>query len=836
MAIADIGLQIRDSNVPQLLLEFDGVQNSTFEVNSIGQLLVTPTGAEELFFGTHFQIVPPLNANANLKLANTGTGVGVIDAGSNALNIRLAAVDQMVISGGGFTVGSTGTLHVEEGSAPDGINFQGATDSPVISIIPSAAGGVPILRMLAEPDINNSDQIRIPQINGTAAQFRKNTVGVPTILLTQWQFSDMPVVIDLALGLSNGTSGAPSLYFTASPDMGLFRFSATSIGFAIAGNIVNDFSSTAAQFRKPVHGDSGLVGAPQFSFYGDPDTGMWNVGADNLGFVAGGVEGVRVQASLVQMMHRTIHPDGVAGFPSVSFSSNPDTGMYLETGDLKFSVAASNRLILFNTLGFGQFINPTGQETLRLQSLEVGNSPFMTFFDTTNTRKGFIQSAGATMLLATDVIGGTIQLNIAGVNHFNLRNNGLQIFHDTASLAIISTGASSHARIDATPTGSGTFILNSGLNSILLSVVGVTIMLLSGGVITNSVQMQAIKGVAGAPGYSFTSLSTTGMYAESNQIRFSNAGVAAFAIGGTQVFAGNGAVLNPTYSFFNDSQTGMRLQTPGDLRFSALGLDICRIVGNALQPSVDSVTQLGGDTLRWSHLYVDNITVTNVPWGTAFPLLAPDGAAAAPSYSFANAATSGMYHETGTGQLRFVSAGSLMLILLSNGIQVLGGSAAVPGISFMNESTSGLFFVDAGTLGMTLSGIERYRWTAGAFLPIANGVPSLGADANRWSTGYFNNLVVTNPPWPLVVVNSVTGIVGVGTVGAGFALDFVVTEVNSIVGDKYLISPTTLTAGLIGLVFYARCEVNGQMTITVFNGHTVGQNVGSRSFNYMIIR
>ena len=91
----------------------------------------------------------------------------------------------------------------------------------------------------------------------------------------------------------------------------------------------------------------------------------------------------------------------------------------------------------------------------------------------------------------------------------------------------------------------------------------------------------------------------------------------------------------------------------------------------------------------------------------SFPLLAPDGSSAAPSYSFSGASTYGMYREG--SNLKF-SVGGEKLRVSASGLQAIpGGSSAVPSISFTPDSASGLFLPATNNIAIGTDGNERLR-------------------------------------------------------------------------------------------------------------------------------
>lgn len=219
--------------------------------------------------------------------------------------------------------------------------------------------------------------------------------------------------------LDPGTAAAPALTFTADPDTGFFRTSANVLGVAAGGSSVGTFSSTG--FTGAVNGTVGAVtpasgsfttiaasgvttlpvgavGTPSLIFSGDTNTGLYWIGADSFGLAANGV----VQATIttagingviggttaaagsfttVTSTSRVSVADGTVGAPSVTFSSDTDTGLYW-IGANSFGLAANgvvqctittggiNGVIGATTAAAGSFTTVAASSTLTV----TGNS------------------------------------------------------------------------------------------------------------------------------------------------------------------------------------------------------------------------------------------------------------------------------------------------------------------------------------------------------------------------------------------------------------------------------------------------------------------------------
>lgn len=99
------------------------------------------------------------------------------------------------------------------------------------------------------------------------------------------------------LPLSNGTVSVPALAFTSDTDSGWYRIGANEIGLSLGGSKVVDFSATGVAVTGTFAASGvtslgdGTVGTPGLNFVSDTDSGLYRLGANNIGV---GVNGAKV--------------------------------------------------------------------------------------------------------------------------------------------------------------------------------------------------------------------------------------------------------------------------------------------------------------------------------------------------------------------------------------------------------------------------------------------------------------------------------------------------------------------------------------------------------------
>ena len=173
-------------------------------------------------------------------------------------------------------------------------------------------------------------------------------------------------------------------------------------------------------------------------------------------------------------------------------------------------------------------------------------------------------------------------------------------------------------------------------------------------------------------------------------------------------------------------------------------------------------------------------TATSVA-AAAFPLLAPNGTAAAPSYAFAAEVGLGIY-RAGAADLGIgISGGQYYsfrvggFLLLSNAatlsfganadvilvrtaaavlslqdadaaqeFRVWGATTGSKYLSMKHDGTNGLVAASSGSVYLT-SGGASVSWNSAEFIPVVDSVYNLGHPSFRWGTGYFGTSVLCAP-------------------------------------------------------------------------------------------
>jgi hypothetical protein len=213
----------------------------------------------------------------------------------------------------------------------------------------------------------------------------------------------------------NGTAAAPSIYFKDSgTDTGIFSPGTDQVGITTGGSVRLTTSTTAFTGTLPWQGQNGTAAAPALSFSGDPNTGIYNVGADQLGISTNGTLRFDVSTTATTSTLPVVHPLGAVGTPSITFTGDLNTGIYspaadtlafVEGGAEAARIDSSGRLLVGTSSAstIGPSVTATAQ-------VEGGSTTSLSIFSNANDTGGAYvvlgKSRGATVGSNTIVNSG----------------------------------------------------------------------------------------------------------------------------------------------------------------------------------------------------------------------------------------------------------------------------------------------------------------------------------------------------------------------------------------------------------------------------------------------
>lgn len=192
---------------------------------------------------------------------------------------------------------------------------------------------------------------------------------IPTIATFSGAGTALSVTNNFAVGgvISNatGSAAAPSYTITGDLDTGMYGIAGDSLGFATGGSLRLGVSTSALTSTLPYLGSAGSNSAPSLSFSSDTNTGIYSVGADDVGIATNGTLRFDVSTTLVTSTLPVVHPVGAVGAPSITFAGQTTDGFYSPaSGQLAIALTGVQRLLwTTNTLSSSPMAATTGTPT-----------------------------------------------------------------------------------------------------------------------------------------------------------------------------------------------------------------------------------------------------------------------------------------------------------------------------------------------------------------------------------------------------------------------------------------------------------------------------------------
>jgi len=121
-----------------------------------------------------------------------------------------------------------------------------------------------------------------------------NTITFDTNSTTRLTITTAIVSASLPYQTASGSNTAPAFSFNVDTNSGMYRIGADNIGFATNGTLRADISTTALTSTLPIIHPAGTAAAPSVSFTGDTNSGIYSSGADQVGVSCGGAQVLNV--------------------------------------------------------------------------------------------------------------------------------------------------------------------------------------------------------------------------------------------------------------------------------------------------------------------------------------------------------------------------------------------------------------------------------------------------------------------------------------------------------------------------------------------------------------
>lgn len=190
-----------------------------------------------------------------------------------------------------------------------------------------------------------------------------DNIGISTNGTLRFNVSTASVTSTLPFLAPNGTAGAPSIAFSTTTDLGLYRLAADAVGFSSGGTLSFYYNATSVTSQIPFYGENGTAGAPSYAFELDTDTGMYRSAADTLGFSAGGTLRATIDDTELVLANQILRSSNASGLELQSSAGNP-TNIKSSIGG-GFSFTSGNINIETNDITSGPGTNTCGSISIK---------------------------------------------------------------------------------------------------------------------------------------------------------------------------------------------------------------------------------------------------------------------------------------------------------------------------------------------------------------------------------------------------------------------------------------------------------------------------------------
>ena len=549
--------------------------------------------------------------------------------------------------------------------------FDSAQDFFVTNEIKAGDGAVgsPAYSFAAEPDTGvyrkTTDQLAFATGGVAAGWFNAN--------------QDLVLVNDLFI--ADGSFGAPSYSFVSDQNTGIYQRGDDELGFATAGTERGYFGSTGVFFvTNTVTSSNASAAAPTYNFTTASTTGLFRKAANSMGFSSGGVEAGYIDSAQkwfftndVQAAGVVIAGDGSAGAPGFTFNTDNTDGFFLpNTNTIHIALNGVSHVQWVTSGVFtpvASYFNYTANAAAWGGTHGTAALPAYSFFPDTNT--GLYQNASDDDSLAFTTGG-------VRAGYFDA-DQTLHVQNDLRA-----------SRVEAGPAVF--YVQDEATNAI-----------------------QASPGSLGAPSYSFTTDSDSGLISPfPGAIDIVLNGFARMRYGTGQITfvepirsnVGDASATQPDFSFSGDNNTGIYSPNDDSLAFTTGGVEAGFFDANQnlhVQNDLRSSRVEAGIGRFYTSLTLD----------TGFLNLRRDSTLTNLALRFSDDTNTGIFSST-ADRLSFAINGSEFLRLGIDGGQknlllVSPGTATVPALQF-NDANTGFFRAVTDTLSISVGGSELTRW------------------------------------------------------------------------------------------------------------------------------
>ncbi len=413
-------------------------------------------------------------------------------------------------------------------------------------------------------------------------------------------------------------------------------------------------------------GNSGTVSLPVFAV-GAGDIGLYSSAANTLNFSTSATNRLSIDTANIISTLAIKHPDGTNALPSITFSTDQNTGFYMPaSGVIGLTVSTidvmgftSSRAVLMAgtvttpSLGFSSDTT-TGFYRSAANEISITNSGVntATFSNTglsiTNATQSTSDSTGC--LVCAGGLGVQKDSYFTGVANFN-------------GVVYYNAAANYNAACAIGPTGSFTMSSGSGIASISY-----------GGLSSIALTLPTTAGALAL----FSQIPTNSTYVDLTNAQ-NISGIKTLTSSGAIIGSNSGTASNPVFSVGGTS-TGMYSSGSQILNFATNGV---------------------------SRLAISN---TNVSSTLAFKN--QDGTNSLPAMTFTNDTASGMYLVAANNPAISAQATKITSYTSTKSSVAVDGSAATPSFGFLSDTATGFYRPTTNQIGMSINGTNLITYSS----------------------------------------------------------------------------------------------------------------------------
>lgn len=242
-----------------------------------------------------------------------------------------------------------------------------------------------------------------------------------------------------SLLLANGSSNEPAIAFTADTNTGVYHIANDVMGVVAGGGEVMRIAACNLIAARPFMLSDGSSNAPALTFSADTNTGVYRPSADMMTLVTGGTDTMRLTKTDITTTRPFLLPDGSTSLPGLTFSSESNTGLYRPTSNTLGVAVDGTDVIRISSNSIAPSMPDTynlGTSHLPFKDLYINS---ITLSSKTNISRGYSEALGNRTYFPSSIETTSLYTVRAWAN-FSTTPNQVQIKNSCNVSSIIKYG------------------------------------------------------------------------------------------------------------------------------------------------------------------------------------------------------------------------------------------------------------------------------------------------------------------------------------------------------------------------------------------------------------